>query len=71
MKERLKDILLGLADGALPSLSGSITKDTKGNRDINFARLVAAVLSWFLLIAVCAGWIKLSAALEVLKILLM
>jgi hypothetical protein len=71
MKKRLKSFILGIADGIFPSLGNSIVKKEDGERDVDFARFLAAFFGWLFWVASLIGWIKPSEALSFLRMIFM
>ncbi|RFC53244.1 hypothetical protein [Brumimicrobium aurantiacum] len=69
MKKRLKNFLLGLSDGILPTFKNSITTDENGEKGLNYARAIAAFFGWLFFVALLKGWIRLDEFLSFIKII--
>ena len=69
MKHRLKSFILGISDGIFPSLGNSIVKKDDGERDVDFARLLAAFFGWCFWVAALIGWIEWSEALSFIRMI--
>ena len=69
MKKRIIDIFNGIADGILPNVKNSISKNANDGKEINRARLTASILSFLIFIAMLRGWITWNNLVSLLKMI--
>lgn len=67
MREKFKNIMLGLIDGFLPTVKNSIDEKTK---EINRIRLFSCVLGWIVFVAILKGWLKFELAVQFVNLLM-
>jgi hypothetical protein len=67
MKKRLKNFLLGMSDGILPTFRNSVFVNEKGEKDLNFSRAIAAFFGWLFFVAYLKNWIKIEDFLSFIR----